>query len=505
MATKQPRPKPNISTLRPPVIAVMGHIDHGKSTLLDYIRKTNIVDKEAGGITQHVGAYEVLHKTKDGSIKKITFLDTPGHEAFKGIRARGADVADIAVLVVSAEEGVKPQTLEALACIKESQTPYIVAINKIDKPGADIEKTKQNLAENEIYLEGYGGAIPFVPISAKVGTGVDDLLDMMLLVAELEELTGDTTKPAEGVIIEARLDRKKGMTATLVVRDGTLKVGQFIVAGNALASVRSIESITGERLETATFSTPVRIAGWNAAPKAGSVFVSADTKKLAEELCSTISTALPKTKKTTDEEDLRTRIDLVLKADTLGSLEAIEHEISKLQSEKLNIKIIGKGIGAISESDVKSAMGMKDPIVLGFNSGIDTQTKGLGERLGIHIETFDIIYKLVEWLDLEAKKRIPKEAHDDVTGSARILKIFSKDKDRQIIGGRIENGVITSGANFKIMRRDFEVGRGKIRGLEHMKAKVDEVKKGMEFGTMAEAKIEIAVGDTLETFVTTLS
>jgi len=252
---------------RPPVICIMGHIDHGKSTLLDYIRKTNIVDSEAGGITQKISAYEVIHKGK-----KITFLDTPGHESFAKIRQRGASVADIAVLVVSSEDGVKKQTTEAYQCIKESQTPMIVAINKIDKPGADIEKTKTNLTENEIYLEGYGGSVPFVPISAKTGQGVDELLDLMLLVAEVEELTGDSEKCAEGVVIEANMDKQKGISASMVITDGSLKSGMFVACGKSLAPTRIMENFLGKKITEASFSSPIRITGFDVLPKVGTKF-----------------------------------------------------------------------------------------------------------------------------------------------------------------------------------------------------------------------------------------
>ena len=256
---------------RPPVIVVMGHIDHGKSALLDYIRKTNVVESESGGITQHISAYELTHNNR-----KITFLDTPGHEAFKKMRSRGTEVADIAILVVSAEEGVKAQTLEALECIKESTIPFIVAINKIDKPQANVEKIKQNLIENEIYLEGLGGEIPFVPVSAKTGVGIPELLDMMLLVADLEELSGDKGKSADGIVIESNLDQKKGISASLVIKDGTLKSGMFVVAGDSFSPVRIMEDFKGLPIKEASFSSPIKIVGFNKVPQVGAKFSSFD-------------------------------------------------------------------------------------------------------------------------------------------------------------------------------------------------------------------------------------
>ena len=274
---------------RPPIVVIMGHIDHGKSSLLDYIRKTNIVEGEAGGITQHLSAYEVTHhldQTRKDALasNRITFLDTPGHEAFSKMRARGAGVADIAILVVSAEDGVKEQTKEALRSIKEAGIPYIIAINKIDKPNANIERTKQNLAENEIYLEGFGGDVPFVPISAKLGTGIPDLLDMMLLVAEMENLTGDTFLPAEGIVVESNIDTKRGTSATLIITNGTLKKGMFILAEESMSPVRAIENFLGKQVSEATFSSPVQITGFDALPSVGSTFRAYANKKDAERM-----------------------------------------------------------------------------------------------------------------------------------------------------------------------------------------------------------------------------
>ena len=267
---------------RPPVVAVMGHIDHGKSTLLDYIRKTNIVDKEAGGITQHISAYEVIHKDENGKDKKITFLDTPGHEAFSKMRERGAKIADIAILVVSAEDGVKPQTVEAYKAIAESNTPFVVAINKIDKAGADIERTKMNLAENEIYLENYGGKVPFAPISAKTGDGIDNLLSLILILAELENFEGDAKENASGFVLESNMDSKRGIQATLIVKNGTLKKGMYVVSEDSICSTRIIENFLGKIISEASYSSPIRLIGFDKMPKAGSIFKAFENKKDAE-------------------------------------------------------------------------------------------------------------------------------------------------------------------------------------------------------------------------------
>ncbi len=341
---------------RPPVIAIMGHVDHGKSTLLDYIRKSNIVEGEAGGITQRISAYEVVHKTKDGKEHKITFLDTPGHEAFTAIRSRGAKVADIAILVVSAEDGVKPQTIEALNSIKTANVPYIVAINKIDKEGADVDRTKGNLAEHEIYVEGYGGTVPFVPISAKTGAGINDLLDMMLLQAEIEELKADRSKLPEGVIIEANLDKKKGISASIIIKNGTLKTGMTVVAGSSLSPVRMVEDFLGKPIKEASFSTPVRLIGWNELPQVGMTIKAFENKKEAEAYALSKKNA-PIYEARTAENDEITTIPIVVKANEAGGLDAVIHEIKKIKNDRIKIRIIHSGVGDIAESDVKIANG----------------------------------------------------------------------------------------------------------------------------------------------------
>src|SRR3989344_1393800 len=350
------------TVIRPPIIVVMGHIDHGKSTLLDYIRKTNVVADEAGGITQHLSAYEVLHKNERGEDRKITFLDTPGHEAFQKMRLRGAEVADIAILIVSAEEGVKAQTLEAYASIKEAGLPLVVAINKIDRPNANIERTKQSLAENEIYLEGLGGDIPWVPVSAKVGTGIPELLDIMLLVADMQELTADPEKLAEGIVIETQRDPRKGISATLIITNGTLRSGIFLTSGNALSPVRIFEDFLGNPIKEARFSTPVRIVGWSDLPEIGGTFSSFETKKEAEQALTQKEITAEKKEKVveenTEEEKEHVTIPVILRADAAGSLDAIEHELKKLESETVTIRIVSKGVGAVSEGDVKAASGV---------------------------------------------------------------------------------------------------------------------------------------------------
>ncbi len=493
---------------RPPVVVIMGHIDHGKSTLLDYIRKTNITKGEAGGITQHLGAYEVQHTTREGKTGKITFLDTPGHEAFTGIRTRGAQVADIAVLVVSAEDGVKPQTVEALNCIKEAALPYVVAINKIDKPGSNIERTKQNLAENEIYVEGYGGDIPVVPISALTGEGIPDLLDILILVADIGAFTADVAKNAEGVVIEAKLDTKKGISSTLLIKEGIIRSGMYVVAEDAMAPVRILEDFLGKPIKEATVSSPVRVIGFNKIPPAGAIFVAVDGKKEAEELMQKfITESQEKALRSTTpkpsnipQNNEKITLPIIIKADVIGSLEGIKHELSKLSYEKINIKVIQEGIGDITENDTKSASGTSDVIIFGFNTKVDPKAKSSAERMKIDIRTYDIIYKLIEAIQEEVKLRTPKTFIEQTSGKAKILQVFSKNKDKQIIGGKVQEGSIKLGAEVKVLRRDIEIGRGRVRELQQQKQKTSEVREGFEFGTLIECKIEIAQGDKIEAF-----
>ena len=490
---------------RPPVVCIMGHIDHGKSTLLDYIRKTNIVDEEAGGITQKISAYEVVHK-KDGVDKKITFLDTPGHESFGSIRSRGVDVADVAILVVSAEDGVKKQTLDSLKCIEADGLPYIVAINKIDRPNADVEKTKMNLSENGIYLEGYGGNISFVPISAKTGEGVNDLLDLLLLVSEMEELTGDQALPAEGIVIEGYLDTKKGVSATLVIKNGGVKQGEYVVCGDSIASTRAMEDFRGKKITEATFSSPIKIVGFDKLPKVGYPFKTFSNKKEAEETAANFKdeNILKADCRIEDDPDLII-LPVIVKADNVGSLDGIIHEINKIKNEKVKVKIIASKIGDISETDVKSATGNKTPItIVGFNVKTDTQAKILAERDGIIVKNFNIIYKLGEWLEEIMLERTPKVEIEETTARAKILKCFSSVKDKHICGGRVEMGTINVGDEIKIMRGIEEIGKGKIRELQQQKSKTSEVREGVEFGCQIQSRVTLAPGDKIESYKTTV-
>lgn len=485
---------------RPPVIVVMGHIDHGKSTLLDFIRKTNIVDREAGGITQHISAYEVVHTSKDGIAHPITFLDTPGHEAFQSMRERGALVADIAILVVSAEDGVKQQTLEALKAIRADKLPFIVAINKIDRPGADIDRTKQNLAENDIYVEGYGGDVSWVAISAKTGEGIPELLDTLLLVAELEALSANTENAGRGIIIESNLDTKKGITATAIILDGTVKRGQFAVSGKSISPLRIIENFAGKPIESATFSSPIRIIGWDILPKVGSEFVCYTDKKDAQEAVAQYVEAPIVNMRGSENADI-TVVPIVIKADTGGSLDALVYEIGKLGTDRILPKVVLSGIGPISENDIRAAENNDNAFVLGFHTKVDSGAQSLALRLGVAVHTFDIIYKLTEWLGTAIKERTPSIEVEEVVGVAKVLKLFSSVKDKQILGGRVDSGEIRLGEMVRIMRRDVEISRGRIRELQQAKQKTSTVSQGSEFGAMIESKFEIAAGDKIECIV----
>lgn len=502
MAKKSKQAVSNIIK-RPPIVVVMGHIDHGKSTLLDTIRKSNIVDKEAGGITQHLSAYVVPHTTKDGVEEKITFLDTPGHAAFQKMRLRGADVADVAILVVSAEDGVKPQTLEALESIKTAGIPYVVAINKIDKPGADIAKTQASLIENEIYIEGMGGDIPWTPISAKKGDGISDLLDLVVLTADLAGLEGDTSLLATGKVIEGKLDPKRGNTATLLITNGTLKSGQVVIAGKAQSPVRIMEDFLGKPVKEAGLSTPVRIVGFSDIPEVGVSFSTVANKKEAEAIIAGSKTVENDTTKTTSDSSLPT-IPILIKADVLGTIDAIRHELDKFESNRVNVKVIDSGVGDITVNDVQNVSATKNAIIVGFNVRVERPAKDLAERQNVEIDTFNIIYELSEWLDSALKNRTPKKEEEIETGKVKILKLFSIQKHTHVLGGRMEEGCIKMNQHVTILRRDIEIGKGVVKNLQQMKSNVQKVEEG-EFGMQLDTKTDIAPGDHLIPFDTVVT
>ncbi len=477
---------------------VLGHIDHGKTTLLDNIRKTSVAAKESGGITQHVGAYEIELTTKKGTTGKITFIDTPGHEAFSKMRSRGANVADVALLVVAADDGVKPQTEEALKAIREAKIPFIVVLNKIDKDTADPERVKKELGDKEVYLEEWGGKVPLVKISAKSGEGLEDLLEMILLVAELENLECDFSLPASGVVVESHLDPKRGNAATLLLYAGSLAAGDFVSAGATSVKVRIFEDFTGKTIKEARASSPVLLVGFDKIPPVGSIFQAFRSREELDEHLSKVVKESGTAKAASQEGQVL--IPLILKADTVGSLEALEFEIKKFEKGVLGLNILRSGLGSISEDDLKLASSSPETLVLGFKVKIERSAQELAERFGLAVKIFEIIYELGDFVKEELEKRIPEEKEEKVLGHARVLKIFKKEDSRQIIGGKVSDGGIFEGKRIKLYRRDFLLAEGKILEIQVGKIKTKEVLAGSEFGALVDVALEVAPGDTLEIF-----
>ena len=477
----------------------MGHVDHGKSTLLDFIRKANVVAGEAGGITQHVAAYDVTHKDK-----RITFIDTPGHAAFSAIRARGANVADIAILVVAADDGVKAQTLEALQQIRDAKIPFIVAINKIDKPNADLSRTQGSLLEKEVYLETLGGDVPWAAISAKSGQGVDELLDLILLVTEMQEFRADASGAAEGYVIEAHRDQKRGIAATLIITSGTLESGMAVLVGRAVAPVRIMENHLGKSIKEATFSTPVTLGGFDELPAVGERFTSFRNKKLAEDARNAIQKTAPTVSATTTTpaEDCY-YLPLIVRADTTGSLEAIVGETMKIGDEHARLSIVQSGIGSISENDIKAALaGTNKGVVVGFNVSTDRLAEALSRQNAVQVENFNIIYKLTERLAELLKSSAPTREVEEVKGRAKVLKQFSKQKDLTTVGGKVSEGFIQKNGRVRITRRNVALGDGKVISVQTNKQTVDRVDAENEFGMQIESSFEVAQGDVIEYVVT---
>ena len=529
---------------RPPIVVVMGHIDHGKTTLLDFIRKTNAVSAalkegeprpvagresgppsvaagEAGGITQHIGAYEIVYKqinadsdTDKGGLNisgnqrdnlrklanKITFIDTPGHEAFSKMRLRGARIADLAILVVASDDGVKAQTIEAINAIKQAKIPFIVAINKIDKENADPERAKRELAASEIYLEGMGGTVPGINISAKTGQGIPELLEMILLLSEMEELKADPKCLASGVIVESHLDSKRGISATLIIQNGTLEKKMFINAGGAISTVKIFEDFLGRAVNEASFSSPVRITGFDKIPEAGTNFRCYKTRNEAEKMEVEKPTACPIAGSYKEIGEAKITIPIIIKADVSGSLEALEKEIMSLATPQAAINILRLGAGDVNEDDVKLSPTNQNAIIIGFRVKADSGAIQMAEKLGIMIVFFDIIYKVKEWFEAEIKKRTPKTTEEEILGSAELIKVFSKDKNRQIIGGRVIKGKIINGKYVKISRRGTQIAKGRIIELQHDRMKTGEVEEGKEFGALVDVKSELAKGDLIEIY-----
>ena len=475
---------------RPPVVVVLGHVDHGKTSLLDYIRKSHIAEKESGGITQHIGAYEI---EKDG--KKITFIDTPGHEAFSAMRSRGARVADIAILVVAGEEGVKPQTKEAISHIKKVQIPMIVAINKIDKPEADPEKIKRGLATQDVLVESMGGKIPSVEVSAKTGKGIPELLELILLIAEMENLKADISVPAEGVVIESYLDANRGPTATLILENGILGKGEILGTSSAFGKIKIMEDFQSRAVEKAFPSMPVIVLGFENVPGVGERF----------KIFSDIETAEREIKQIKPISEVpeggpdRKILNLILKVDVLGSLEAIEEVLKDLEQEKVVLRILKGEAGDINETDVKLAAGTKAKIV-GFRVKTNPIAQKLALREKITIMNFEIIYELAQAVRQLLEKKIGPEAIRVDSGKVKILALFLTKKNRQVIGGKVIEGEIKRGVSVEIYRQKELLGKGKVVGLQKNKKEVDVVEKGSECGILYEGNVQIEEGDILQAY-----
>lgn len=474
---------------RPPIIVIMGSVDHGKTTLLDYIRKTTVAAKEAGGITQSIGAYEIEH-TSAGSAQaqKITFIDTPGHEAFGKMKARGAQIADIAILVVAADDGVQPQTKEAIRIIKESDTTFVVAINKIDRV-PDVNKIKNELLQAGVLLEGYGGDISFQPISAKTGDGVNELLDLVLLASELEHLDYDPSHLGKGYILESKLDSRSGILATAIVKDGTIRVGDEIRTDDASGKTKILENFLGKSVKEAGPSSPIRIIGFETLPAVGQEFLSGP--KLEERVTAVAGKVAKKIR--TAEEKSENAVRIILKADVTGSLEALSQIIKHLPLKPGQVlEIIDESIGEITEGDVNHAVATKS-LIIGFKTKSTKTAEALARAKSIKIVQSEIVYDLLKAVD-ETLSKIGKKI---ISGRLEILAVFGKKNSQQIIGGRVIEGSISNNAGLEVERKGQEVGSGKVVNLQQTKKDVKSVEAGKECGLLFTSAVEIKVGDHL--------
>ena len=492
---------------RPPVVCVMGHVDHGKTSLLDAIRDTHVIDKEAGGITQHIGAYMV-----ECNGEKITFLDTPGHEAFTAMRMRGANATDIAILVVAADDGVMPQTVEAISHAKAAGVEIIVAINKIDKPSANIERVKQELAEHELIPEDWGGSTIFVPVSAHTHDGIDSLLEMVLLTAEVCELKANPRRNARGLVIEAQLDKGRGSVATILVQKGTLKVGQPIACGSCFGKVRAMIDDKGRRVKEATPSTPVEILGLNNVPNAGEIFVCTDSEKEAKSFADTFISEgrermLEDTKSRMSLDDLFSQIQsgnikelpIIVKADVQGSVEAVKQSLMKLSDEEVMVKVIHGGVGAINESDVSLASA-SNAIIIGFNVRPDAMAKATAEREGVDMRLYKVIYNAIEDVQAAMKGMLDPIFEEKVLGHAEIRQIFKASGVGNIAGSYVLDGTFQRGCKVRISREGAQIFEGDLASLKRFKDDVKEVRAGYECGLVFDGFNDIQELDVVEAY-----
>ena len=493
---------------RPPVVCVMGHVDHGKTSLLDAIRETNVISGEAGGITQHIGASVV--KVND---QTITFLDTPGHEAFTSMRMRGAQSTDIAILVVAADDGVMPQTVEAINHAKAAGIEIIVAINKIDKPGANIERVKQGLAEHELLAADWGGNVEMVPVSAHTREGIDDLLEMVLLQADILELKANANRQARGIVIEAKLDKGKGPVATVLVQKGTLNVGAHIAAGANHGKVRAMTDDKGNRIKTAGPSTPVEILGLSGVPNAGEVFVSTETANEAKDFANTFvedskAKLLESNKFRISLDDLNSQIEagalkelnVIIKADVQGSVEAVKQSLLKLSNEEVEVKVIHGGVGAINESDVILAS-TSNAIILGFNVKPDSQAEATANNENVDLRLYSVIYNAIDDIERAMKGMLEPIYEEKVIGHAEIRQVFKASGVGNIAGSYVLDGMMQRGCSARVSREGTQIFEGPVASLKRFKDDVKEVKAGYECGFVFEGFNDIAEGDQVEAYI----
>ena len=488
---------------RPPVVTVMGHVDHGKTSLLDAIRNTRVAAGEAGGITQHIGAYQV-----EANGRKITFLDTPGHEAFTAMRARGAQVTDIAIIVVAADDGVMPQTIEAIDHARAAQVPIIIALNKIDKPGANPDHVKQQLADRDVVIEEYGGDVICVPVSAKKNIGLQDLLEMILLVADILDLKANPKGPAQGAIIEARMAANSGVTASALVHEGTLKVGDIVVAGTLYGKVRAMFDDAGKRIPKAPPALPVSILGLSEVPEAGDRFEVVADEKTARALTqqrrdqaqqAAQQTITLDTLYAQMREGMVKELNLLVKSDVQGSAEALKHSLSQIGDENLKVRLIHDAVGNVSESDVNLASASK-AIIIAFNVRVDAAAQRLAQIEGVDIRSYTVIYKLVEDIEAALQGLLEPVYKEQVDGHAEVVQIFKAGRTLVIGGCRVTDGKLIRSAQARVLRKSEIVYTGEIQSLRRGKDDVREVATGFECGVTLEGFNALEVGDIIETF-----
>ena len=498
-----PKTKNKNLTPRPPVVVIIGHVDHGKTTLLNALRSIEFTEGKPGGaITQHIGAFEVEHPSSPAGSsgqesKKITFLDTPGHEAFSAMRSRGAKIADIAILVVAADEGIKSQTKEAIEHIKKAEIPVIVALNKIDKPDANPMKARGELAKADIVVEDLGGKVPSVEVSAKTGKGISELLDLILLISEMEELKSDITKSPQGTIIESYLDSNRGPTATVILEEGILKTGDFIGTDSSSGKVRQLEDFKGARVEQVLPAMPAIVIGFEKAPAVGEIFHVFGSPEDAQKNIKPIQKEEPAI---TAADSNKKILHIILKTDVLGSLEACKGLLKQIVQETVAVDIIKCEVGEINENDVKLAKGA-DAIIVGFRVKVNPDAKNYADREKVRIKTFDIIYDLAQAIRLALQKLVEPEIVRVDIGKVKILAIFRTDKNRQIIGGKVASGTLKKGLQVEVQRNEETIGKGRIVSLQRNKKDIDEVTKGSECGMVYEGNVNAEVGDYLVAFV----